>query len=136
MAYKIAGKAANREFSLMGLDDSGETTVLVRKATGNDQLRLEEIVATEAVTYKVDGIMYTRQPSTPKYLSMAAKTWLVMVKCNIIDANDKPLFNEDMKWGEFMAAYDQLPAEARKEIYDAIVEENPHWGDPIGGVFA
>lgn len=134
MAYKIQEKADDREYQLINLDETGDTIVHIKKATGNDQLRLEEICTPDSVSYKVDDISYSRRSQTPKYLEMAAKTWLAMTSCNIIDSNGKPLFHTDMKWGDFMAAYDKLPVVGRNEIYAAIVEENPHWDDPTFGM--
>jgi hypothetical protein len=138
MAYKIGKKPESAIEYLDELDGNVDiedaTRLVLRHADGNDELRVEQMVANSTYIYELEGVGTVREtPPTPKYLEKCAKTWAVLEECNILDEDDTPLFKKGMEWREFQRAWAKAGEEVRNAIFKRVVKVNPHWGFPIGG---
>lgn len=129
MPYKLAA-VEPKQIVLSELDETGETYVIIRPATGRDQLMYEQIAMQPTYSYKVDkfGPVNEKMPMLP-YMEQAAKTWRVLEECNIEDAEGKPVLQKEMKWEDWQTAWAKLPAHVRDLLFEAVLEVNPNWGN-------
>lgn len=129
MAYQIK-KRSEHKVPLIHLDESGETYVMVREATGKDELRLQEIISDREMIYNLgsDGKV-SEKLGVPKYVSDARKVWLCMIECNILNEDNERHFVAGDDWSKFLVKWGELGASEQDIIVDAVIEVNPHWGN-------
>lgn len=135
MAYRIKKSVDPERITLSDLDPDEETYVIIAHADGNDQLRIENIIAGSSYVYQMEGVGQVREqmPSSP-YMERCTKAWVTIKECNIEDENGDPLFKTNMEWDDFRNAWGKLDDAARSALYSAVVKVNPHWSFMIGGV--
>jgi hypothetical protein len=126
--YQIT-KKDNEIVRLMGLDDSGETTATIRRTVGRDNLTLEQIISRPEVTYMVNGEEVIEKMKTSDYVARARKTWICLVDTNILDAEGKKWWKIGVEWDEFVKMWGDLDVDVQMFLYDAVVSQNPHWGN-------
>jgi hypothetical protein len=130
MPYQIR-KSDAQVVTLLTLDPSGETEVVLRHANGKDEMRVQEITTRPIVSYKMDVLgEVSEQYPVPVHVEQARKVWVVLESCNILDEDGEPLFTKGMTWEKFLDAWNKPEeAELRTSIWKALVEVNPHWGN-------
>lgn len=124
--------ALEQTHKLTELDPSEDTFVTIRQSRRGDEERLAEIFAESkrAWTPGVDEV--TETVNWNGYALERQRAQCVMVECNIMREDDKPLFtmseNVTMSPVAFERAWNQLPDAWAREIYKKIILMNPHWG--------
>lgn len=128
MSYKIT-KVDSEVIVLSELDETGETTATIRRATGKDELSLQRLQTSAKFDYKIGDAEVSESTPLPKYVSTARKVWLTMEDCNIQDVDGTKYFTKGMEWADFLAKWGEMDLVAHEALFDAVVTVNKHWGN-------
>lgn len=129
MAYQIK-KRSEHKIALTALDESGETYVVVKEATGKDELRLQEITNEREMIYNLGGDgRVSEKLSTPDYVANARKAWLSIVECNILNSDNERHFVAGDEWSLFLTKWGELGTFEQEAILAVVFDVNPHWGN-------
>ena len=124
-------------YPLMKSDDTGETYVVIRQATRQENEQRASQFADATFEWQ-DDLVRGHQTLNP--LTMEAfEVFLTMADCNIIGKDGSPLFkfkdedggkrSFDGSFAEFQKRFGQLPDSVADEIHDKVYAHNPQWDE-------
>lgn len=118
------------------LDSNGDPTrIAIRQATQGEYERRNEIIKTRtSYSAREDDVTVTQDIDFDTIRRV--ECFLTLSECNILDENDKPLFNFSNgkvsgSLANFNTAWNKLPPIVAETIHMKVLEVNPDWS-PLG----